>query len=174
MAWRSCFSALACPVSSVPFIVAQIGEEAVAHLSGAFDGLAMRMKPIASFLRGGIGHPNLLGGAGQVSLGDAHGADLVIVGVGLLELAHLAALQDLGFAPQALQSTHHFEAVTGGFQDKEVLIGGLPSGPALELAHRHFVEYLFGDRLRRSWASEHSGGEAVGVRIKADHTLDKV
>src|SRR5512140_3931874 len=77
-------------------IVAQVGLEPIAYLSGAFDRLAMGVKPVATFLGLGIGHPDLLGGPGQVGLANAHGADLVIVGVGLLELAQMATFQDFG------------------------------------------------------------------------------
>ena len=150
-------------------VVAEIGEEAVAHLGGALDGLAVGMEPVAPFLGLGIGHPDDLGGAGQISLADAHGADLVVVGVGFLELAHLAAFQHQRLAPDGRQRAHDLEAVARGFQHEQVLGGGVLFGPAGELGHGHFVKYLFGQGLGRGLAPQQRGGEGVGVGVQADH-----
>jgi hypothetical protein len=53
----------------------------LADSTGAFDGLAVGMEPVAPFLGLGIRHPNGLGGPSQASLADAHRTDFVIVGV---------------------------------------------------------------------------------------------
>jgi hypothetical protein len=59
----------------------------------------MRMKPVATFLRPGIGHPDFLGCAGQIRFADALSADFIVVGVCFLEFAQMTTLQNLGFAP---------------------------------------------------------------------------
>jgi hypothetical protein len=92
----------------------------------------------------------------------------------LLELAHLDALQDLGWAPNGRQRAHYLEAVTRGFQHDQILGGGVLLGPTRELSQGHLVIDLFhhGGGGRR--AAQHRCGEAIRVSVKADHPLDRV
>ena len=91
----------------------------------------------------------------------------------LLQLAQLATLQNKGFALDGCQAPDHLEAITGSFQHKEVLGRGVPSGPGLELSQWHSVEDFFAEGLRRSLTPEHRRSEAVGMSVKADHSLDR-
>ena len=114
-------------------MIAQIREDAIAHLSGPFDTLAVGMEQIPPFLGFGVRNPNLFGGTSQVRFANAHRANLIIVGVSLLEFADVATLQDPRLALDGGQAAHHLETVTGGFQHEEVLGGGVLLGPTLEL-----------------------------------------
>ena len=89
----------------------------------------MGVKPVSPLLGSGIRHPNGFGRAGQVGFADAHGADFIIIGVGLLELAQVATLQDQGFALDGRQAAHHLKAVARSFQHKQIFGGGILFGP---------------------------------------------
>ena len=146
--------AQACALGQAHPVVAEVGEQARAQLRGALAGLAVGVEPVPPLLGFGIGHPDLLGGAGQISLADAHGADFVVIGVRLLELAQMAALQDLGLTRQRRQAAHHLKAVARGFQHEQVLGVAVLAGPTLQLAHRHFVKGLFHHGRRRRGAMQ--------------------
>jgi hypothetical protein len=90
----------------------------------------------------------------------------------LLELAHLATLQDLGLAPEGGQGAHHLEAVARSFQHDQILGDGMLLGPACKLRHRHFVEYFFHHGGRGRGATQGRGGETVRVSVQANHPLD--
>ena len=92
-------------------IVAEIGQETVAQLRGAFDGLSVGMEPVASFLGFKIRDPDRFSRPSQVGFSDTHRADLVVVGVSFLELAQLAAFQDQSLALNGCQGAHDLEAV---------------------------------------------------------------
>src|SRR5437867_3081275 len=154
-------------------IIAQIREEAIAHLGGPFDTLAMRVEPITPLLRFEVWNPNFFGGARQIGFANAHGADLIIIGVSFLQFAHLATLQDQRFALDRRQASDYLEAVTGGLQHEEILGAGVLLGPTLELGHRHFVKHFLGHRCSRSWSPEQRRREGVRVGVKTDHPLDK-
>ena len=132
------------------------------------------VEPVPPLLGFGVGHPDLFGRAGQVGLANAHGANLVIVGMRLLELAHLDALQDLGLTPSGGQRAHHLEAVARSLQHDQILGRGVLLGPTRELSQGHFVIDLFhhGGGGRR--AAQHRRREAIRVSVKADHPLDRV
>ena len=132
------------------------------------------MEPVAPLLGFGIGHPDLFGRAGQIGLGNAYGADLVVVGVGLLELAQLATLQNQGPTLDGRQAAHHLEAVARSLQHNQILGGGVLLGPALQLAHRHFVEGLLHDGRCRSRPPDGCRRESVRVRVQANHPLDNI
>src|SRR6266849_11080615 len=104
-------------------MIAKIREKAVVHLGGPFDTFAMSMEPVTPFLRFEVRNPNLFGGARQIGFANAHGADLIIIGVSFLEFAHLATLQDQRFALDGGQASNYLEAVTGGFEHEEILGG---------------------------------------------------
>src|SRR6266436_9863604 len=67
---NACFVLLAMaePGCEAHAIIAQIREEAIAHLGGPFDTLAMRVEPITPLLRFEVWNPNLFGGARQIGL----------------------------------------------------------------------------------------------------------
>ena len=119
------------------------------------------MEPVAPFLGFGIRHPDGFGGASQISLADAHGADLVIVGMSFLELAHLATLQHQGFALDGRQRAHDLEAVARSFQHEQVLGRGMLLGPARQLGQRHLVKRLFQHGGGRRGALQQRGGRNV-------------
>lgn len=152
-------------------VVTEIGEQAVADLGGASDALAMSVKEVAAVLGFGIGDPNDLGGAGQVGLGDAHGADFVVVSVGLLEAAHLAAFQHQGLAPHGGQAADNLEAVARGLQEDRVLRLGMLAGPTGELAQGDFVEEFLDEGGRGGGALDDRRREGVRVGIQPDHAL---
>ena len=81
--------------------------------------------------------------------------------------------QDLGLTPEGGQRAHDLEAVARSLQHDQVLGGGVLLGPARQLRHRHLVKDLFlhGGGGRR--APQDRRGEAIRVRIKANHPLDK-
>ena len=68
-------------------IIAEVRAKPILHLGRALDRLFMGMKPVASLLGFEIGNPNRLGRACQVSFGNTHRADPVVIGVGLFEFA---------------------------------------------------------------------------------------
>ena len=150
-------------------VVAQIGAEPVAHLRGAFDRFAVSVEPVAPFLGLGIGHPDDLGGAGQVGFADAHGTDLVVVGVRLLELAQMAALQHPRLAPDGRQRADDLEAVARSLQQHEVLGGGVLLGPGSEASHRHLVEDFLHHRAGRGGPAQDGSGETIGMSVQPDH-----
>ncbi len=140
----------------------------------AFVGLAVRVKPVSPLLGFAVWHPDLFGRAGQVGLANAHGAELVIVSMRLLEFAQLTTLQNQGSALDSRQAPHHLEAVAGSLQHDQVLGGGVLLGPTWQLAHRHFIEDFLHDGCRRSGPPDHGCREAVGVSVQTDHSLDRV
>ena len=97
-------------------MIAQIRQDAIAHLSGPFDTLAVGMEQIPPFLGFGVRNPNLFGGTSQVRFANAHRANLIIVGVSLLEFADVATLQDPRLAVNGGQAAHHEESCCGGGQ----------------------------------------------------------
>jgi hypothetical protein len=88
--------------------------------------------------------------------------------MGLLELAHLTALEHQGFAINSRQGAHRLEAVDG------VLGRGMPFGPALEPSHWHFVKHFLDHCLRRSLPPQQCGREGVGMNVQADHPLNAI
>src|SRR5262249_6306462 len=76
----------------------------------ALDRLAMGVVPVAPFLRQLVRNPNGLGGAGQVRFTNAHGADPIIIGMGLLELAQVTTFQDQSAALDESQAADDLEA----------------------------------------------------------------
>src|SRR5256885_12056897 len=134
----------------------------------------MSMEEVTAFLSLGIWQPDHSGCARQVSFANAHGTDLVIVGVSFLEPAQMTTLQDQGSAPNGGQSPHHIEAVAGSFQDEEIFGRGVLLGPTEKLCHGHFIEYLFGHRSRWRLTGQERGCERIRVRVKANHPLDRV
>src|SRR5438876_6567944 len=134
----------------------------------------MSMEEVPTFLGFGVWQPDHFGRARQVSFTYAHRTDLVVVGVSFLELAHMTTLQDQSAAPNGGQSPHHVEAVAGSFQDEEVLGSGVLLGPTEKLSHGHFIEYFLGHCSRWRLAGQERSGEGVGVRVKANHPLDRV
>src|SRR4051812_20568627 len=84
----------ACAPPPPPPPVAEIRENAVLHLGGAFDSFAMGVKQIPTLLGFEVGNPDNPRRAGQVGFANAHSADSVIIGVRFLEFAQLAALQN--------------------------------------------------------------------------------
>jgi len=155
-------------------VVAQIGLQAVTHLGGALDRLAVRVKPVPPFLGLGIRHPHRLGRARQVGLADAHRADLVVVGMRLLELAQLATLQDQRATSDRRQAAHDLEAVAAGLQQHQISVGGVLLGPTGQPGHRHFVEQFLHDGRRRGGTPNQRGRETVRVSVEANHPLDRV
>jgi len=154
-------------------VVTEIGAQPGAELSGALGGLAVSVKPVAPLLSFQVGHPDFFGGARQVGFADAHGADLVVVGMRLLELAQMTALQDLGLAPDRREGAHDLEAVARSFQDNQICFGGVLFGPARQPAHGDPVIDFFHDRSGRGWPPDHRAGETVRVSVQADHSLDR-
>src|SRR5438876_5091171 len=167
------FLTMAEPGCQAHAIIAQIREETIAHLGGPFDTLAMRVEPITPLLRFEVRNPNLFGGARQIGFANAHGADLIIIGVSFLEFAHLATLQDQRFAVDGGQASNYLEAVTGGFEQEEILAGRVLLGPTLELGHRHFVKHFLGHRCSRGGSPEQRRREGVRMGVKTDHPLDE-
>jgi hypothetical protein len=137
-------------------------------LRGPFYGFGMGMIPVPSLLGWFVGHPDFFGGASQPCFGDAHGADLVIVGMGFLELAQMAAFQHLGATTRFLEQAHYLKAVAGSFQDHEILGGDILVGPVLQPADGHLVEGFFDDRAGRRGAAQDGRRETVGMTIQAD------
>ena len=179
MSGRSCAGAAGPLASRGAFgqphaLVAEIGKQAVTQLGGAFDCLAVSMKPVAPFLGFGIRHPDGFSGASQISLANAHGADLVVVGMSFLELAHLATLQHQGLALNGGQRAHDLEAVAGSFQHEQVLRGGMLFGPVGQLGQRHLVKRLFQHGGGRRGALQQRGSEGIGVGVKANHPSGEV
>ena len=154
-------------------VVAQETEQAVGDLGATLDGLLVGVEAIPSLLGFGVRDPDDSCRAGQVALGDADGADLVGVGVGLLEFAQVGTFEDQSPSAERLEGAHDVEAVAGGLQDNEVLRGGVLLGPTAQLGHGELVVDPFDDGLRRGLSAQHGGGEAVGVRIETDHALDR-
>src|SRR5689334_20897612 len=64
-------------------IITEIRENAIAHLGGAPDGLAVGVEEVSAFLRPGIRKPDDFGGAGQVGLANTNSADLIVVRMSL-------------------------------------------------------------------------------------------
>ena len=122
----------------------------------------------------GVGNPNLLCRAGQVSLSDPNGADFVVIGMGLLEFAHLATLQHLDLSLPRGQQAGHEEAVAGGFQNEAVLGSGMLKGPAFKAGHWDFIEGLVYDCTSRSVAADNGSGEDVRVGVKADDSWQRL
>src|SRR5438093_8992568 len=110
-------------------MIAQIREKAIVHLGGPFNTFTMRMEPITPLLSFEVRHPNLFGGASQISFANAHSADFIIIGVSFLEFAHLATFQNQRFAVNRGQASHYLEAVAGSFEHEEVMGGGVLIGP---------------------------------------------
>jgi hypothetical protein len=92
----------------------------------------------------------------------------------LLEFTHLATLQNLGSTLDGLEATHHLEAVAGSLQYKEILCLGMLLSPALQLSHGNLVEYFLGESRRRRGAAHDSHGEAIGMAIQTDDSLDSL
>jgi hypothetical protein len=91
--------------------------------------------------------------------------------MGFLEFAHLATLQDQGLAMDRRQCAHDLEAVAGGLQHEQVLGRRVVLRPLGQAADGNFVEQFFRQRVGRGRSLEHSGGERIRVRVKANHPL---
>jgi hypothetical protein len=153
-------------------VIAQIGLQPVAQLSGALNRLAMDVKKIAPLLGFEVRDPNDSCRPGQVGFGDSYGADLVVVGVSFLEFAQVAALHDHRLALNLRQNPNDVEAVTGSFQHQQVLRGGVLLRPSAQMVHGQFVEDLLHYGRRRRWPAHDRRGEGIWVRVKTNHPLD--
>jgi len=149
-------------------LVAEIGVDAVDHLGRSPHRLHVGMKAIPAFLSLDIRNPDPLGRPRQIGFGDAHGADLVIVGMGLLEFSQLSTLQDQRLATHRGQSTHRVKAVSRSLQNDAIPGIGVLLSPFGQLADGNFVEYLLGPSRRRRFPAQYGGGETVGMTVQTD------
>lgn len=146
-------------------LVAEATAEAIGGLGGALDDFAVVMEGCAVPWVLGSGIQDGLGGAGEVGLARCDRADLVVVGVGLLELAQVAALQDQGAEAYGVEAASEMEVVARGLEDHEIVLAQVLVSPFLELADGDLVKDLLGDGGGGRGPPQHGGGEAVGASV---------
>ncbi len=78
------------------------------------------------------------------------------------------ALEDHSLAAEGAQALGHGEAVGAGFQDEDILAGGVTGSPRAERFQRLARDALSDARTERIASLQDGGREGIGVDVEAD------